>query len=44
MFVNLNGRVLLEVSNRRKLNFIIELGVEKIEKAQTRHFGFGSAF
>jgi hypothetical protein len=29
---------------RKNLNFIVELGVERIAKAQTRYFGFGSAF
>ena len=29
---------------QEKLNFIVELGVETIAKAQTRYFGFGSAF
>jgi len=29
---------------QEKLDFIVELGVETIAEAQTRYFGFGSAF
>jgi hypothetical protein len=42
LVINLNRRVLLQHTNKKKVNFIVQLGVETVTKAQTHYFRFDS--